>query len=186
MSTSDDLRVQFTGQVRVLQIIVAAITLGPLTYLGVVFSTAPPDQAAGEVQGMFNTFLACGMAAAAVVAWLVVPPLVTTKFRRQIAAGAWPPLEQTGNPLAAPLNDAGKLSAVYHVRTIIAVAILEGATFFLVFTYQQQRDTLALGFAVLLMLMIALHFPTRARVADWVERQLVRLSDDRDAEQFRR
>ncbi len=64
MSSSDDLRDQFAGQVRVLQIIVAAITLGPLTYLGVVFSTAPLDQVAGEVHGMFITYLACGMAAA--------------------------------------------------------------------------------------------------------------------------
>jgi hypothetical protein len=187
MSNSDDLRDQFAGQVRVLQIIVAAVTLGPLTYLGVVLSSAPPDQAAGEVRGMFLTYLACGMATAAVAAWLIVPLLVMTKFRRQIAAGIWPQQDQAGNPLAAPLSDAGKLCAVYTTRTVIAVAILEGAAFFLVITYQLQRDTLVLVLAVLLTLMIALHLPTQTRVAEWVEQQLVWVAGDRDAEQlFRR
>ena len=186
MSTSDDLRDQFAGQVRVLQIIVVAVTLGPLTYLGVVLLSAPPVQAAIEVNGMFLTYLACGMATAAVAARLIVPPLVTTRFRRQIAAGVWPPQQQAVNPLMAPLSDAGKLYAVYMTRTIIAVAILEGAAFFAVFTYHQQRDILALALALLLTLLVALHLPTRDRVADWVERQLVRLADDRDAERLLR
>lgn len=45
----------------------------------------------------------------------------------------------------APSSDASKLRAAYDVRTIIAVAILEGAALFLVLACQQQRETLALA-----------------------------------------
>lgn len=185
MPNNDEPRCEFAGQVRVLQIIVAAITLGPLVYLGVVLAMVPPRNlaAAGDT---FLTYAACGMAAAAVAGWLLAPPIVTTRLRRQIAAGIWPPPDPSGNSLAAPSSDAGKLCALYNIRTIIAVAILESAAFFLVFTYQQQRDVRAFVFALLLTLMIALHLPTRVRVAEWVERQSVRLADDRQAAELRR
>ena len=186
MSISGDPRDQFAAQVRALQIIVAAVALGPVAYLGVVVSTAPPRKPAAGIGEVSFTHLACGVAAVAVVAWLVVPLLAARKFRRQIAAGTWPPPGQTAGPHAAPLSDAAKLCALYTVRTIIAVAILEGATFFLVFAYQQQRDPLALGVAVVLMAMIAAHLPTRGRVAEWIKRQLERLENDRQMEQFHR
>jgi hypothetical protein len=186
MSTTNDLREELSAQIRVLQIIVTAVALGPLVYLGVVVSMAPPAGPPAAQGGLSSTLMACAMAAAAVTAWLVVPPLVTRKFRRQIAAGAWPPTDASVDSHAAPMSDAGKLGAVYNVRTIIAVALLEGATFFLVFAYQHERNPLALGVGVALMVGIALHLPTPTRVVEWVERQLVRLAEDRQAEQFRR
>ena len=186
MSTSQDWQKQCAAQVRVLKIIVTAITLGPLIYLGVVSFTVPPGGAAAGVGAVPFTNLACGMAAIAVAASLIAPPLVARKFRRQIAAGTWPPPRQAQNSLAAPLNDAGKLCLLYNFRTIIAIAILEGAAFFLVFAYQQVRDPWALGVALLLMVMIAAHLPSRARVIEWVERQLLGLEEDRQLEQFRR
>lgn len=183
MSSGEDLREQLAGQVRVLQIIVAAITLGPVIFLGVVLAMPPGAKPGGG--NISLTYLACGAAAAAVLARLVVPPLLVRGFRRQIAAGAWPP-PGAGNSPAAPLSDAGKLAAVNTVRTIVSVAILEGAAFFLIVAYQTERNPLSLGPAVLLVLMIAAHFPTRGRVADWVEMQLPRLDEDRQLEQFRR
>ncbi|HVX60236.1 MAG TPA: hypothetical protein VHC19_06540, partial [Pirellulales bacterium] len=68
----------------------------------------------------------------------------------------------------------------------IAVAILEGAAFFLVVAYQLERNPLALAVAIPLIIVIAAHFPTPARVAEWVERQLRRLDEDRQLEQLRR
>ena len=184
MSNGDELREQLAGQVRVLRIIVAAITLGPVAYLGFVLVTAAPvAQAGGANQTL--AYVAYALAAAAVAARLVAPMLIGTRLRRQIAAGTWPPPAPPGGP-PAPTTDAGKLCAVYLIRTIIAIAILEGATFFLIFVYQQQRDPLALGAAALLTLGIALHFPSPARVIEWVERQLEKLDEDRQVEQFRR
>ena len=183
MPDSDDWRSQIAGQVRVLQIIVAAVTMGPVVYLGVVFSIAPPLQPAGGGETLL-TYLACGMAAASVAAWLLIPPLVSARFRRQIAAGTWPPSVQPAGLQGTPLNDAGKLCAAYNIRTIIAVALLEGAAFFLVTAYQLERNRLALAIAALLIGMILLHMPTRDRVAGWIETQLQRLEDDRQAEQF--
>ena len=185
MSSSDDLRETLAGQVRVLQIIVAAVAFGPAAFLGYVLSTAPAGAAAAGAGNVSLTYLACGAAVAAVIARLFVPPFIVRGFRRQIASGAWPPPGQAGASLAAPLSDAGKLAAVYSVRTIVSVAILEGAAFFTVLAYLQERDPLALGAAVLLMSIIAAHFPTRTRVAEWVETQLPQLDEDRQEEQFR-
>lgn len=186
MSSSDDLRQHLAGQVRVLQIIVAAITLGPLAFLGYVLSTPPPGPPAAGAGNVSLTYIACGAAAVAVIAWRVVPSLVLRSQRRQIAAGQWPPSGSGDDSLAAPMSDAGNLCAAYTVRTIVAVAILEGAAFFLIVAYQTEREPLALGAAALLILMIAAHFPTRTRVAVWVEGQLQNLDEDRQAEQFRR
>lgn len=186
MSISGDSRGQFAAQVRVLQIIVTAVTLGPLVYLGVVLSTAPPRNAAAGVGGASLTQIAYGLTAVAVAAWFSVLPLTARRFRRQIAAGTWPPLSQAADRLATPLSDAAKLCALYTMRTIIAVAILEGATFLLVLAYQQQREPTALGGAVGLMIMIAAHLPTRGRVAEWINRQSDRLNEDRQMEQFHR
>lgn len=185
MSIGEDLREELAGQVRVLQIIVAAIAFGPLSFLGYVLSTPPPGgQAAGAGNGSL-TYIACGAAVAAVVAWLVVPPLVLRNQRRQIAAGQWPSSGSGDDSPAAPMSDAGKLCAAYTVRTIVAVALLEGAAFFAIVAYQTEREPLALGPAALLILMIAAHFPTRTRVAAWVEGQLQRLDEDRQMERFR-
>jgi hypothetical protein len=183
MSTSEDLHAQLAGQVRVLQIIVASVVLGPVAFLGYVLFLAPPGE---QDAGLFMTYLACGATAAAVAARLIVPPLVVRSQRRQIAAGVWSPPGQNGNALRAPATDAGKLGAVYTARTMIAVAILEGAAFFLVVAYQLERNPLALAVAIPLIIVIAAHFPSQARVAEWVERQLRRLDEDRQLEQLRR
>ena len=183
MSSSEDLRQQLAGQVRVLQIIVAAITLSPAIFLGVVLATPPGAKPAGGNVSL--TYLACGAAVAAVLARLVVPSLLVRSFRRQIAAGAWPPPSQTGNSPAAPMSDAGKLAGVYTVSSIIAVAILEGAAFFLIVAFQAERHPWAASAAVLLVLMIAAHFPTRSRAAEWIETQLPRLDEDRQEQQLR-
>ena len=183
MSTSEDLREPLAGQVRVLQIIVASVVLGPVAFLGYVLFMAPPAEKDG---GGFMTYVACGVAAAAVAARLFAPPLIVRSQRRQIAAGVWSPSGQTGGRLKTPTTDAGKLAAVYATRTIVAVVVLEGAVFFLVVAYLLERNPLALAAAIPLIVVIAAHFPTQARVAEWVERQLRQLDEDRQLEQLRR
>lgn len=183
MSTSDDLREQLAGQIRVLQILVASVAMGPVAFLGYALFMAEQGDQDGAV---FMTYLACGAAAAAVAARLFVPSVVVRSQRRQIAAGVWSPPGQSDNSHAAPTTDAGKLAAVYAARTTIAVAILEAAAFFLVLAFLLERNPLALAAAVLLMIVIAAHFPTQTRAVEWVERQLRQLDEDRQVEQLRR
>ncbi len=129
--------------------------MGPVAFLGYVLFLAPPGKQDG---GGFMTYVACGAAAAAVAARLFAPPLIVRSQRRQIAAGVWSPSGQTGGPLKTPTTDAGKLAAVYATRTIVAVAVLEGAAFFLVIAYQLERAPFALAGAVLLLVVIAAAF----------------------------
>ena len=73
-------------------------------------------------------------------------------------------LERTG--------DAGQLFVVFQTRTIVAGALLEGTAFFALITYMIERSPLALTLAVLLILGVAVHFPTRSGVIRWIEDQL--------------
>lgn len=170
MSTSDDLREQLARQVPEMQFIAVlfVILLAFQPFLFPLPLLATTDQA-------------CGMALAMVAARLIVPPLAVRSFCRRIARGAWSP-DWAFNRHVSPTSDAGKLTAVYGTRLFIAVALLECAASSLAFAYQIGREPLALGAAALLILLIAAHFPTSARVGEWVEWQLRLLNDDRQLE----
>lgn len=174
MSTSDDLREQLAIQVPEMQFFVVLFVLLPVfqPFLFPLPLLAASDQA-------------CGMALAMVAARMIVPPLVVRSQCRQIARGGWSP-DWAFNRHISPTSDAGKLTAVYGTRLFIAVALLQCAASSLVGAYQIELEPLALGAAALLILLIAAHFPTRARVGEWVERQLRLHNDDRQLEQFRR
>lgn len=173
MSMSDDLREQLARQVPEMQFIAVLFALLPV--FQPFFFPSPLPAATDQ---------ACGMALAMVAARLIVPPLVVRSQCRQIARGAWSP-DWAFNGHVSPTSEAGKLTAVYGTRLFIAVALLECAASSLAGAYQIELEPLALGAAALLILLIAAHFPTHARVGEWVEWQLQQLNDDRQLEQFR-
>ena len=80
-------------------------------------------------------------------------------------------LEQTG--------DAGRLFCVFQTRTIVATALLEGTAFFALISYMIGRSPVALALAIVMMVAVAGHFPTRAGVIGWIEDQLHRLERER-------
>ena len=72
-----------------------------------------------------------------------------------------------------------RLLGLYNTRTILGGAMLEGAAFFALVTYMVERDPVGLAGAILLILGVALHFPTRSRVIRWSEEQLELLKRER-------
>lgn len=182
MSNDGGVREQWTR--RTLQYIVATFVIGQSAFLANVL-WKPPGAGAGGAGNVSLTPLACGGAVAAVAALYFLLPIIVRSKRRQLASNISPMPGLTDDLLVTELNDVRKLHDLYIVRTVVAINFLLAAAFFLVVAYDKERDPLALVVAVLMTIMIAAHFPTRARIATWVERQLPQLEEDRQMEQFR-
>ena len=116
------------------------------------------------------------------VARVIVPVQIISAARHRIAKGTWhpPQLTQAAEKFLERTGDAGKLSMVYMMRTVVAAALLEGAAFTSIVAYMLEGSTVALGLAVALVAGILLHFPTAPRVAGWIEVQMRRVEEERD------
>ena len=186
---------QAAGRVLPLQIIVAALVAGCVSLLVVFLSIAPPKPpAAADNPVAMLTLVAALFAGIAVIARLVVLATIASKGRRAILEGnfrefpggtasippAAPPRPDRGpEQPGEPPGDAGNLMTLFHVRTIVGAAVLEGCAFFASIAYFLERNPLALGLAIFLILGVAAHFPTRSRMVGWVERQLQWLEQER-------
>jgi hypothetical protein len=61
---------------------------------------------------------------------------------------------------------------------IAGAALFEGAAFFLLVAYLVERSPWSLAAAIVMIIGVALHFPTQQRVADWIERQTSLLQEE--------
>ena len=68
---------------------------------------------------------------------------------------------------------------VYCTKTIISVAIIEGVTFFAVIVYLVVQFTFSICVAIAMRAVLALQFPTRNGVMDWIETQLHRIREEK-------
>jgi hypothetical protein len=172
-----------------LQIIVAALVAG-CTFFLVIALVVPPGQgrdAAGDAAQpqLMLTWIGLAFVAAIVVARAVVPTVIVRTGRRRIAQGTFqlpqPHVMSQGEgrePLEE-LSNAGPLFMLYQTKTIIGAALFEGATFFMIVVYLVERQTLALGIAIALILAVAAHMPTRTGVVHWIDDQLRFVDDER-------
>ncbi len=173
---------QLTPIVRTLQIIVGALVAGCLTFAGVVIAQSGAFPAKDEP--LMITYVGFIFAAMALVAHIVVPGIIVAQGRRKIARGTWslPQQAATQAKLKAFIEqagDAGKLWMLFNVKTIVAAATLEGATFFMLVAVMLEGSPLALAAAMALVLGVALQFPTRTRVIHWIDAQLQRLEQEK-------
>jgi hypothetical protein len=181
------------------QIIVGALILGLVTFLGiasVIDLGAPQPAQAGANPGggvggpaapgqdlslgRLLTWMAIGFAAIDLPLSFLVAALITRQNRRAIASGRWPP-PQTRLDTGAPPTDAGKLAAVYSTQLIVAAAMIEGAAFFAGVAYLVGKDPIALGVGLLLIGVLITRFPTTDRVTRWIARQEELLLAERQA-----
>jgi hypothetical protein len=132
------------------------------------------------------TYTAIVFTVADLLAFAIVPGLIVSKARQRIAAGTWQPPQPQGAAVSARFaqfleetGDAGKLMTVLNMRTIIAAALLESLGFFWLIVHLLTNTPLSLIAAIALIIGVALHFPTRARVTHWIEDQLRRVEQQR-------
>ena len=168
---------------RVLQVIVGAMTAGAAFFLAIVLTIGPmvkPPPA--PLPPTLFTLIAAAFVGVGLIARAVVLGSVIAKGRREIVAGAHapadprrrmnlPPSDVADKPLD-PCRDEKRLLLVFQGKTIVSVAMFEGWGFFATIAYMIEGNPLSLGLAVVLMLCVAAHFPTRSRTIAWVERQM--------------
>jgi hypothetical protein len=164
-----------------MQIIVAALTAGCIAFL--VVATVVAGVPGDSPERPFLTYVMLAIAATMVLARLIVPRNVVAQARRKIRSGTWPAAQgnrpKTFGDSAWQESDAGKLTVVLIMRTVIAAGILEGATFMLLIAYMVERSPLSLALAALLIVALAAHFPTVSSCSAWVDEQLRLLNEER-------
>ncbi len=180
-------------QVRTMQIITGALVIGLVSFLGIVLflparqkagppGPAPnPAQARAQAQPVIS-YAAVAFAVMALPMSLLVPSVVVKGGRKQIAEGMWtPPARGTGTVPPGPFGDTFRLASVYQSALIIGAALNEGPAFFALIAYMIEGLPVILGLAVLLILGVAVRFPTHTRVEQWIDAQKELVIQERQA-----
>jgi hypothetical protein len=174
------------------QFIGIGLITGAVGIIGVSIAVDPtggaPRPAMGTMDvGEIITWLAFAFAAISLPLSVIVPGQIARQNRQQIAKGTWTASQsgQThpGSPFGpeALKSDAAKLALVYQIQFIVGAALNEGPTFLAAVAYMIGRNPITVGLACLLVVALAARFPTRDRVASWIDRQQELLIEDRQA-----
>jgi hypothetical protein len=136
------------------QIIAAALIVGPLIFAGIAYGATIGQPPGDALLG----YIAVGFSAMALVMSLVIPGVVISQKLRTLGG------QGSGIPTAA-------FFAAYQTQVIVRSALLEGAAFFCCIAYMSTRLWWTLGTALVLLAVMAVFFPTRSRFDDWVRQQ---------------
>lgn len=177
-------------QTRILQMIVAALVTGCLIFIGIIVILnvgAGADGELAEAEGTpFITYLMLAFSGAAILARLMIVPLIVSAGRKRIAAASWQPPTQRGrpNPRAQQFieqhGDTARLFALYMTKTIIGAAFLEGAAFACGVAFILEGRPLALAGAIVCAIGVALHFPTASGVITWIDAHERRIAEEKE------
>lgn len=150
---STDPSFPLAARVRTLQLSAAALPLGVLVFAVVVLvlPAARPEPPRPPIV----TWIGVLLAAAQVIVSTILPTLIAASARRRLAG-------QTDDSLWA---------AVYQTRLIVRLALLEGPALLLLIAYLLEGTVLSLALTAMLLALMLLHFPTEARVRDWIQSQ---------------
>ena len=76
-------------------------------------------------------------------------------------------------------GDLTEWCARFQTQHIIAVAFLEGAAFAALVAYMIDGEVVSVIVGAVLLLVIAMRFPTQARIEQWIQRQQELLYQER-------
>jgi hypothetical protein len=173
-----DYQQHLAGPVRKLQIIIAAMLLGTTAFL-VLALVLPADMFRGTGTAEdppIITYVCAAYALIALVGRSALPGVMMPSARARIAQGApsFGPAKLMKGDLPSELlaTDVGKLYGVYATMTIIRGALVEGGALFAGVAFLIEREPLSPVVALVLIIALALLFPTRAGVERWFTEQL--------------
>lgn len=158
---------------RIAQVVTLAMCLGVSVFAGFVVM-----QRGVGGQGTLGvlTLASLGLAATAVPAGFLIGQQVIRSARSRLVPGTWRPVqEQSG----CPGTEVEFLVATYQNQLIVGAALLEGACFLALMAYLTESHLASLAVAGMCLLGILARFPTAGGLADWVERQLQRIREER-------
>ena len=167
---SDPQREFCRTSVRTMQVIIGAMILAVLSFLGyVVFMMPQQGQLPIGAQPIIS-YAAAAMAVAVTIAWLIVPGNVTSRMRHSLIEDR-SLSTSSGNNFSTPeqLGETVPLVGAYQTRLIIGAALLEGAAFFAVTAFMLEHQSFVLYVAGVLLLLLFSQFPTASRLESWVK-----------------
>ena len=172
-------RTAIPRQARILQIIVLSMASGCLVFLLIATFLRQQNGAPPPATPQL-TYLMLILAGFALAARFIVPPLMVRAARYRLVVGGLAAEQSPLQPGASAKDvSAQALSAVYQTRTILAAALLEGATFLLIIAYLLEGVPAVLAIAAVLIIVIAAHAPSPTRLTVWIEQQLRLMNEQR-------
>jgi hypothetical protein len=172
MSDPGDTSSVSDAQLRVMQIVAAALVMGSVMAMGIFLfirnqPNAPPPQ---DIPVML--YVGAALSVGALVARLFLPDLIIAGqlSKRFTLPEREQPEPQMIDRYVAPWP------ALYQMRLIICGALMEGVAFFWLITYFLTGELVSLGAALVFILILIVQIPTRGRVESWIETQQVRRS----------
>ena len=149
MASQDQQKLTDPGKAAtLLTIIVCALVMGCLMFGGFVVFQGAFNQPAKEMQ---LSLMAAGMAVTNTIMAFVIPPFIVKAVTRNSDC------------------DRPTYLQAYMTKTIVAVALLEGATFFVLFTVMTEHHWWSLAIAALLVGFMLIHIPSRMRIEQWLD-----------------
>lgn len=160
------------------QIIVGALLLGVVIFSVILLVMGPGQTGPAEVEPGAQatlplTWLLIGFGALEVLMVWIFRGVLLGSAKRQIAAGSWQP--PAGQATYAAAGNAGQLFHSWLTATIIAAAGMEAAALMALVAYFLEGQPAALIAAGFFGLLLALQMPTRGRLDQWLESELLRL-----------
>jgi hypothetical protein len=147
-------------RVLTMQIIAAGLILGVLLFAGITLALGAWHEP--EQEGLVK-YVGLGLIAVELLPFLMVPSFVTAENLSQTYAA------RTSKPSRVDL-----LLMVCQTRMIIRFALVEGAAFLNLIAFMTEHAKWSLGVAGGLVLVMLAMFPTRTKVAHWIEAEQMR------------
>ena len=169
MLKQDDLT-QLSVPIRNAQIIVAALLLGVLGFIGVTFVVVPFDSWNQTWSMMVLVGLVVSLPA---IVLSVILPRVTCNASAKESARKSADKKKLQDDRSLMMECANH----FMTSTILRAAPLEGACFLNVILFFIDHSVISLGVAGALLLLMAAGFPTNGRAVDWIESQMERVRD---------
>lgn len=115
------------------------------------------------------SYVALGYGVVSLAALPLLPAIVTASGRQRLAV-RMAALQDTSNGKAA---EAGRraLAALYFIRTVCCCVSLTGAAFLLAVSHIWEGEIMTILFVALLIVPLALHFPSRDRFERWMDHE---------------
>ena len=168
-----------SDRVRTVQIIVGAMLAGILIFLCIALILVQlRGRGLSPLEGMpVISYAAVGFLAVELVAWRIVPAHLADNQVAKIARGTWTP--GPGTAATAFPTDTARLLAVFQTESVIANALLEAGGFLGCVAYLFEGQLFALAGVVVAVWVMLTTFPTRDKVAQWLDKQQARIREIR-------
>lgn len=151
-------------RIRIMQIIVAAMAMGIVSFMGIALFIRLAQQQPGP--GLPHiTYIALGYFPIALLLQAILPNMMSRRPQTPER------LDELARNSDAAHRGAGSLCVRYQTMLIISLAIIEGAAFLALIAYIIDGNMLTLFVAAILLGVMLAKFPSAARVERWIDEQ---------------